>query len=579
MSRTTPVHVHVLFLVAIQVSEHLLADDALSFLSTSSHFSELRRRFFSKVLFRIPIDATTDHVRDRLAHVAVAANVSIGARDFLGRVFSLDSENNVELNEDENSNSDEKPVQALFPLEDVVRNLSGVKSFKSAIVVNVAHLLPMADSLNELILEYGGFPPSVPLANIMMLSSFTHLTHLNVNYPNVPEFDKIEWNLLVNLQDLTCFVNAPCFSATNLPPRLQNLTVQKSPHDLSSIRFCKSLVKLTVVLSRAFPVSILPHLSCLTSLHLSYGAIEDLSSIKCLENLADLFLNVSSGDLSPLSIHKKLQTLAVRSRRATDLTPLSCLTSLQYLCLNGCAFAIDLDPLKYLVNLQGLALDQKMVDLSPLSNLTQLIALDLARSSATDFSFFLNLTQLQDVNLNAAKHFDSTQLQFLVNLSNMHTLKLWRTGVDDLTPLRNMTKLEYLDISDTAVPTLDALSNAIRLKALKATNTFLSNEGVVAISNLKSLIDLDLTGNTLITDISFLQGHVRLRSLNIRQTNVQDLTPLAGVYSLRELTIWGTKVETLEPLFGMHITHLYCNSENEVLWGQKWDHFPIKRYF
>ena len=120
-------------------------------------------------------------------------------------------------------------------------------------------------------------------------------------------------------------------------------------------------------------------------------------------------------------IPQNVTVLLLGLNEITDVTPLSTLTDLQMVTLNGNQIN-DITPLSTLINLQELYLyNNQITDISPLANLTNLGgpfgALDLGKNLITDISPLANLTNLQWLDLDNNLITNLTPLENLVNLT------------------------------------------------------------------------------------------------------------------------------------------------------------------
>ncbi len=142
--------------------------------------------------------------------------------------------------------------------------------------------------------------------------------------------------------------------------------------------------------------------------------------------------------------------------------------------------------------------EEEIIDVSPLSNLTALAALNLYGTQVSDVSPLSNLTALARLNLNG-------------------------TQVSDVSPLSNLTALAALNLTGTQVSDVSPLSNLTALAALNLTGTQVSD--VSPLSNLTALETLDLNG-TQVSDVSPLSNLMALYWLNLNGTQVSDVSPL-----------------------------------------------------
>lgn len=111
--------------------------------------------------------------------------------------------------------------------------------------------------------------------------------------------------------------------------------------------------------------------------------------------------------------------------------------------------------------------------------------------------------------------------------------------------LRDWLGLDYfdhvhgIDFSKQDIAGLPDLSAVSEIKTLWLRNTNLDDLTVV--SHLTELENLWI-GETQVHDLSPLSRNKKLKWLSLERTNVQDLSPLNGLADLRTLNISGTKI-------------------------------------
>lgn len=136
----------------------------------------------------------------------------------------------------------------------------------------------------------------------------------------------------------------------------------------------------------------------------------------------------------------------------------------------------------------------------------QLEYLDLRGNKIIDLSPLSNLVSLKWLLLDDTKVLD---LQPLAGLLNLESLSLANTPVWDLRPLSGMTKLDHLDIHNTPVKHLFPISKLWGLRALDLRATRVEHVGRLV--NLNELRYLQLEGSS-VTDCNPLQGMQSMRS-------------------------------------------------------------------
>jgi hypothetical protein len=110
----------------------------------------------------------------------------------------------------------------------------------------------------------------------------------------------------------------------------------------------------------------------------------------------------------------------------------------------------DIVPLQYLTNLTELNLwgSNRVIDLSPLANLTQLKVLQIGGNPVSDISPLANLVNLEELRASGCNISDLTPL---TNLTKMRHLTLRENNISDISPLANMTELTTLRLNDNPI--------------------------------------------------------------------------------------------------------------------------------
>ena len=140
--------------------------------------------------------------------------------------------------------------------------------------------------------------------------------------------------------------------------------------------------------------------------------------------------------------------------------------------------------------------NNSIIDVSPLSGLTQLTYLSLRNNSITDVSPLSGLTQLIEVHLSGNSITDISPLSGLTQLTR---LDLDSSSITDVSPLSGLTQLTYLSLSDNSITDVSPLSGLTQLTYLSLRNNSITD--VSPLSGLTQLTYLSLHNNT-ITDVS-----------------------------------------------------------------------------
>ena len=152
---------------------------------------------------------------------------------------------------------------------------------------------------------------------------------------------------------------------------------------------------------------------------------------------------------------------------------------------------------------------KRIMDLSPISGLTQLDQLFLKGDGIDDISDLKNLTNLISLWLNENQIQDISAVRGMKKLSQ---LSLCGNKLTDVQAAMDLPRLRSLDLSRNAIETLPE-----------------------DMSGLKSLISLDLSDNPGITDVSSVSSVKSLQRLSLVGDNaIKDIRPLANLTSLDE---------------------------------------------
>jgi len=204
--------------------------------------------------------------------------------------------------------------------------------------------------------------------------------------------------------------------------------------------------------------------------------------------------------------------------------------------------ALDLSNNKYVQNIE------------PLAQLTNLKSLNLSKTSIDDLNPIRNLTELVELDLSYTKIKDLLPLKYS---SKLVKLNLTQTEVADISVIQKMPKLQYLELS--AAPVADFLPLAslgelvhLNLEATKITS-------LAPLENLVQLTDLVVSG-TPVQDLTSLKGLKALKTLDLDSTRIVNVGPLSSLENLKVLHVSYTMISDLQPLQKLtHLERIYCD--------------------
>ena len=199
---------------------------------------------------------------------------------------------------------------------------------------------------------------------------------------------------------------------------------------------------------------------------------------------------------------------------------------------------VDLTGLEFATNLEWLFLrnNHQLSDITALSGLTKLRALDLSGNQISDIAALSGLTNLRSLSLYGNRITDITALSGLTNLRTLELGYAQHSGnrITDITALSGLTSLTKLDLSHNEITDITALSGLTNLETLSINGTQITD--ITALSGLTNLTWLDLS-NHRITDITALSGLTNLETLWLHGNRITDISPLLGLTNLRSLRL------------------------------------------
>ena len=194
-------------------------------------------------------------------------------------------------------------------------------------------------------------------------------------------------------------------------------------------------------------------------------------------------------------------------------------------------------------------------NLDPLSKLTDLKTINLSGTRVNDLTSIRNLNFLETLNISKCPVLTLTPLKFMQNVKD---LDISLSGVKDLSPIMNFKMLERLNISGSKVDSLAPIAGLISLSDLRLNNTKVAD--ITPVHGLTNLIMLQLSG-TGVKDISAISGLNKLIRLDFQETAVPVLDSLKHLGALQLLFFDKTLISNLKPLESLTaLKRVYCDA-------------------
>jgi len=178
---------------------------------------------------------------------------------------------------------------------------------------------------------------------------------------------------------------------------------------------------------------------------------------------------------------------------------------------------------------------REIISIEPITELSDLLVLDISKTSIEDISPLRSANKLKTLRANS-------------------------TFIEDLSPLKYCLTLEELEVAGTTISDLSVLKSLRNLRNLNVANTMVSR--LTELKNCPNLTNLNLS-ECRISNITPLQDLTQLKTVNISNTSIRDLTPLSQLQDLQNLNISGTAIVNLQPLSQLeNLRELYCSQTN-----------------
>lgn len=196
-----------------------------------------------------------------------------------------------------------------------------------------------------------------------------------------------------------------------------------------------------------------------------------------------------------------------------------------------------------------------IITLEPLSELSNLTSLNISGTNINDLSPLRNANKLKVLKAANTQIHDLSPLKYDLMINE---LDISHTDVNDLSVLEILTNLERLNISYTKINKLKPVESCLNITHLILEGSKVPN--LHSISKLENIVALDIS-NTSIKDLTPIAGLTSLQSLKISKTPISSLDALSGMENLKELFCSNTPVYDLTPLKShRRLSKIYCDN-------------------
>lgn len=503
-------------------------------------------------------------------------------------------------------------VNTLYPHLKELTNITDVNVSDNKEIFN---LDPLSEMSELTYLDCSG----TEVTDINPIRNLSKISHLDISNTNVTNITNLKY--ATNIETLRAdSTNINNISVVSSFSKLKNLYMQSTDvFDLSPLSNCSNLFILNVSNTAIDSITALSNLTELYDLNVSYTDVSDLSPLSAADKLH--FLNVEGTqvtELSPLSSLTNLNEINCSNTAVTQLMPLKdtkylkrvyCDNSLvtkdeayEFMKLNNKVLVINetktlelwwedlpsywkkllmgnkqsgFSPSKAelhsIIQIKSLKIDKNsfVLDLNPISRLTNLEELDLSGSSITDLSQLSGLYHLKKLDISNT---NITNIDVLQNNKELKELNIENTKIHSLkslveSPQISLIMAENSGITHKEVYNLKRSQKQVRViyqtEELESWWSYLStswrdifNDHVKCNSNptaeqLQDIVDLEeivINPEYIVYDIEPLKMLPFLKKLEAKNNQIHDISPLCDKEFLEVLVLKANPVDELEPL-------------------------------
>ena len=354
-------------------------------------------------------------------------------------------------------------------------------------------------------------------------------------------------------------------------PRLT--ATRKGIDNLTGLEGATALTYLDLGDNAIVNLSPIADLSSLTHLDVAGNEIATLGSPRFLTNLVNLDLGQNAIVTFPTLLDTdlpKLVTLDLADNKIADVSELSNLSVLETLDLRNNVVE-DVTPLSTMESLKRLYLRGNM----NLTNVKLLVKLKETSRTSIDITLprpvtfrdeYLAARLREALNSLSTLTLQDDDLIFPEDMEMLTTFTASGAEIVNLTGLETATGLTTLNLSDNQIVSLSPLARLTELTELNLSSNSISS--LSSLSRLTGLTTLNLNMNR-ISSVSSLSKLEALETLNLADNSISSLTALVGLSSLTALDLSNNRITDVLPLQGLSTLQTLNLSGNENLTMEK----------
>jgi len=243
--------------------------------------------------------------------------------------------------------------------------------------------------LSYLILYLVNGQPPITFIDKKIYYTYTkdlEIKRINLSNENIKKLGRFQWVKKFYLWPHQVYDISYLDSMDNL----EELTIGGFPSEIkdwSPINNCSKLSRIFAWNVGLTDLDAFKELTHLKSLDLQENYISDISGVKYLTSLEELFIWGKNDlhDISAIEYVINLKALKIQSKSISDISPISKLKYLESLNLYGCTSLVDISSLRYCKNLKGLNISSTSIkDYSVLFELPNLKRLSISEGKLTN---------------------------------------------------------------------------------------------------------------------------------------------------------------------------------------------------
>lgn len=364
-------------------------------------------------------------------------------------------------------------------------DITDIQSVMDVDAIDLSHnqtlqdLEPLSALVNLQVLNIS----STPIADLSPLRNLTGLVELNAANTRIEDANALRYS--DNLKKLNLnFTKVADLGFAERMTHLEHLELRSTRiSDFSPLSNMTTLRLLDLAGTSINGLTSLTTLSNLTELNLSGTLTEDLNPISSLNKLNTLFLDSSRvSQLTAIKGFSNLEKLSVNWTQVGDLTALSALKKLAYVYCDHTQIHKDVAESFMAANPRVLVIYDTDDMRGWWNGLPEAWRSAFMRSASMrsnptneELARIPNLDSLS-LSGNAAIQ----NLEPLLNVPRLKSLRIDGTSVMDLSPLRGQRLITQLDISNTRISNIEVVGNFSKLNTLRANGAAIADLNALA---------------------------------------------------------------------------------------------------